>query len=125
VEMKGTHLTLKYRKFIQHGLEEGISKAQIARELGKGPSTISKEIRQHRRFKYRDGFVRDIAYFRADRGTEFSKNELFEINSETGEIRSDIFYCDSQMPSQKPHVENNHNYVRNIIPNGKKLKNLT
>jgi len=60
-----------------------------------------------------------------DRGTEFSKHELFEINSETGEIRSDIFYCDPQMPSQKPHVENNHNYVRNIIPNGKNLKKLT
>jgi len=29
------------------------------------------------------------------------------------------------MPSQKPHVENNHNYVRDIIPNGKSLKKLT
>ena len=29
------------------------------------------------------------------------------------------------MPSQKPHVENNHNYVRDIIPNGKNLKSLT
>ena len=29
------------------------------------------------------------------------------------------------MPSQKPHVESNHNYVRNILPNGKKLSKLT
>ena len=60
-----------------------------------------------------------------DRGSEFEKYELFEVNTETGEIRSNIFYCDPQTPSQKPHVENNHNYVRDIIPNGKSLKNLT
>lgn len=60
-----------------------------------------------------------------DRGSEFEKYELFEVNTETGEIRSNIFYCDPQTPSQKPHVENNHNYVRDIIPNGKTLKNLT
>ena len=60
-----------------------------------------------------------------DRGSEFEKYELFEVNTETGVIRSNIFYCDPQTPSQKPHVENNHNYVRDIIPNGKSLKNLT
>ena len=60
-----------------------------------------------------------------DRGTEFQKYELFEVNTETGEIRTNIFYCDPQTPSQKPHVENNHNYVRDIIPNGKSLKTLT
>ena len=60
-----------------------------------------------------------------DRGSEFEKYELFEVNTETGEIKSNIFYCDPQTPSQKPHVENNHNYVRDIIPNGKSLKNLT
>ena len=38
-----------------------------------------------------------------DRGSEFEKHSLFEVNNETGEIRSDIFYCDPQMPSQKPH----------------------
>ena len=60
-----------------------------------------------------------------DRGSEFEKYELFEVNTVTGEFRSNIFYCDPQTPSQKPHVENNHNYVRDIIPNGKSLKNLT
>lgn len=60
-----------------------------------------------------------------DRGSEFEKVDLFEINQETGELRTNIFYCDPQQPAQKPHVENNHNYVRDIIPNGKNLKNLT
>lgn len=60
-----------------------------------------------------------------DRGTEFEKYDLFENNYETNEFRTHIFYCDPQTPSQKPHVENNHNYVRDILPNGRTLKNLT
>lgn len=71
------------------------------------------------------------AYFRlfsliiTDRGTEFEKTSLFERNPETGQIRTNIFYCDPQSPSQKPHVENNHNYVRDILPNERNLENLT
>lgn len=60
-----------------------------------------------------------------DRGPEFEKHDLFEMNSETGQLRSNIFYCDPQQPQQKPHVENNHNYVRDIIPNGIKFDDLT
>ena len=60
-----------------------------------------------------------------DRGTEFGKPQLFEINIETGEIRSKIFYCDPQQSSQKPHVENNHIFVREILPNGHDWCNLT
>ena len=60
-----------------------------------------------------------------DRGTEFSKPQQFEINMETEEIRSKIFYCDPQQSSQKPHVENNHNFIREILPNGKDWSNLT
>lgn len=40
--MKGTHLTLDDRIFIQRELEAEKSKAQIAKDLGKSPSTISK-----------------------------------------------------------------------------------
>lgn len=59
-----------------------------------------------------------------DRGSEFEKYKFFEVNVETGEIRTNIFYCDPQTPSQKPNVENNHNYVRDIIPNKKSIKHL-
>ena len=44
---------------------------------------------------------------------------------ETGEIRSKIFYCDPMQSSQKPHVENNHNFIREILPNGQNWNNLT
>lgn len=60
-----------------------------------------------------------------DRGSEFEKHELFEINIQTGEIRTNIFYCDPMMSCQKPHVENNHNYIRDILPNGIDLNFLT
>ena len=60
-----------------------------------------------------------------DRGSEFAKPNLFEINHETGEIRTNIFYCDAQTPSQKPHVENNHEFIRDIISKKKSMKDLT
>ena len=60
-----------------------------------------------------------------DRGCEFEKSELFEFNMKTGELRSNIFYCDAYKSSQKPHVENTHNYVRDIIPNEIDLSDLT
>lgn len=73
----------------------------------------------------KDDYYKLFSLLLTDRGSEFEKYQLFEVNTETGEIRTNIFYCDPQTPSQKPHVENNHNYVRDIIPNEKSLKNLT
>lgn len=61
----------------------------------------------------------------SDRGTEFSRPIQFEVNQNTGEIKGKIFYCDPQHPSQKPHVENNHILVRNILPKKTKLDFLT
>jgi len=59
----------------------------------------------------------------ADRGSEFEKFNLFE-KGEDGNDRLRIFYCDPMQSSQKPHVENNHNFVRDIIPNGKAMDGL-
>ena len=60
-----------------------------------------------------------------DRGTEFSKPELFEFSKNTGELRSNIFYCDTLQATQKPQIESNHNFLRDIIPNNAVLDNLT
>ena len=43
----GKHLTLSDRTSIEASLKEGISFKGIASELGKDPSTISKEVRAH------------------------------------------------------------------------------
>ena len=50
---------------------------------------------------------------------------LFEFNKQTGEFRTHIFYCDAYQSSQKPHVENSHNYIRDIIPNQMDISNIT
>lgn len=60
----------------------------------------------------------------ADRGTEFEMFHLFE-RDKSGNDRLRIFYCDPMQSSQKPHVEGNHNYVRDIIPNGKPMGGLS
>lgn len=60
-----------------------------------------------------------------DRGTEFAKPIQFEINQDTGEIKGKIFYCDPQHSSQKPHVENNHILMRDILPKKLDLSFLT
>ena len=60
-----------------------------------------------------------------DRGVEFEKVALFEFNQETGDFSTNIFYCDAYQSSQKPHIENTHNYIRDIIPNEIDISNIT
>lgn len=59
-----------------------------------------------------------------DRGAEFEKYDLFEKDKKNLQ-RTTMFYCDPMNASQKPHVENNHNYVRDILPNKYSWDNLT
>ena len=53
---KNTHLTLSDRIAIEVGLRERKSFSAIAVELGKDPTTISKEIRTHIKFKQAAGY---------------------------------------------------------------------
>jgi IS30 family transposase len=69
-------------------------------------------------------FARLLSILLTDRGTEFEISSLFELDK-SGTTRLNIFYCDPMQSSQKPHVENNHNYVRDILPNGYPLDALT
>ncbi|MDR0764103.1 MAG: helix-turn-helix domain-containing protein [Synergistaceae bacterium] len=52
----GTHLTKRERQIIQAGIENGSSKSDIARTIGKDATTVAKEIRRHRRLKPRNTF---------------------------------------------------------------------
>ena len=53
---KQKHLTLENRVTIETGLKEGKTFRMIAGELGKDPTTISKEIRKHRTIIDRNAF---------------------------------------------------------------------
>lgn len=48
------HLTLEQRILIETGLAENKSFSEIARSIGKDPSTVSKEVRRHARVKERN-----------------------------------------------------------------------
>ena len=67
---KGTHLTLEDRRDIQHGLDEGLSRAQIARQIGKSPSTVSKEIKLHRQFKLTSAYGRNPGSYCVHKGSK-------------------------------------------------------
>ena len=72
-----------------------------------------------------DLFCTTIPLILTDRGSEFEKWDMFEGNTLTGEFRCKIFYCDRMASWQKPHAENNHNYIRDILPNELDLSFLT
>lgn len=71
-----------------------------------------------------DLFSRLFPVLLTDRGSEFEKYSLFEMDA-NGSSRLCLFYCDPMQSNQKPHVENNYNYVRDIIPNSYPLDLLT
>lgn len=70
-------------------------------------------------------FAKLFGLLLTDRGVEFEQVDLFIANKNTGEVRLNIFYCDPYQSSQKPHIENNHNYLRDIITNEMDLSILT
>jgi len=72
-----------------------------------------------------DTFIKLIPLVLTDRGPEFSKPHLFEFNKKTGEARTNIYYCDPMQSTQKAHVENNHIYVREILPKNINLSGIT
>lgn len=60
----------------------------------------------------------------ADNGSEFSNPTAIERN-EYGELRSRLFYCNPSAPNEKGACENNHTFIRRIIPKGVDLGKYT
>lgn len=60
-----------------------------------------------------------------DRGTEFCNPELIEADTETGEVLTRVFFCDSYSSFQKGAIEENHELIRYIIPKGVIFDDLT
>lgn len=56
----------------------------------------------------------------ADNGSEFSNPTAIECDSD-GVIRSRIFYCHPSAPGEKGACENNHEFIRRVIPKGTDL----
>lgn len=56
----------------------------------------------------------------ADNGTEFSNPKALEYGPD-GTQRSRVFYCNPSAPNEKGACENNHEFIRRIIPKGKDI----
>lgn len=60
-------------------------------------------------------FTKIFSLCLADNGSEFSDPFGIEVDAD-GVIRSQLFYCDPSSPGQKGACENNHEFIRRIIP---------
>lgn len=71
-----------------------------------------------------DSFIRLFPLCLGDNGSEFSNPTAIEFDRE-GNRRTILFYCDPLASYQKGAAENNHEFIRRIIPKGTSLDNLT
>jgi len=72
-----------------------------------------------------DEFKRLFEVILTDNGTEFSDPESIEIDLDTGEVLSQLFYCDPNCSWQKGSLEKNHEFIRYILPKGTSFASLT
>nr|WP_330390577.1 hypothetical protein [Butyrivibrio sp. M55] len=60
-------------------------------------------------------FQRIFPVILTDNGSEFSNPVAIECDRETGEIRTQVFYCDAGKPCQKGAIEVNHELIRRVL----------
>jgi len=59
-----------------------------------------------------------------DNGSEFSNPKAIEFDRD-GNRRTRVFYCDPMASWQKPNVENNHEFIRRVLPKGRSFADLS
>ena len=72
-----------------------------------------------------DEFKRLFEVILTDNGSEFFDPESIEIDINTGEKVSSIFYCDPSCSWQKGSIEKNHEYIRYVLPKKTSFEHLT
>ncbi len=70
-----------------------------------------------------DRFVKLFPVLLADNGTEFSDPVSLEIG-DINRPRTRVFYCDPSAPYQKGALENNHEFIRRVLPQGASFDHL-
>lgn len=71
-----------------------------------------------------DRFIKIFPVLLTDNGSEFSDPLSIERDAENNP-RTRVFYCDPSAPFQKGAAENNHEFIRRILPKGTSFDNLT
>lgn len=72
----------------------------------------------------KDTFSRLLPLCLFDNGSEFTNPLRLEFDKR-GSRRTHIFYCDPASPHQRGEGENNHAFIRRILPKGTSFDNLT
>ena len=72
-----------------------------------------------------DLFKRLFEVILTDNGSEFFDPLSIEVDYETGEKVSSVFYCDPNSAWQKGTLERNHEFIRYVLPKGTSFANLT
>lgn len=72
-----------------------------------------------------DMFQKLFPVLLTDNGSEFSNPMVLECDRTTGEIRTNVFYCDPSASFQKGACEKNHEEIRKVLPKGTSFDNLT
>ena len=72
-----------------------------------------------------DKFKELFVIILTDNGSEFSNPKEIEFDMETGNQRTQIFYCHPSSPHEKGSCEVNHELIRRILPKGTSFDNLS
>ena len=70
-----------------------------------------------------DRFMQIFPVLLGDNGSEFSDPLSLEMDAENNQ-RTRVFYCDPAAPYQKGAAENNHEFIRRILPKGSSFDEL-
>lgn len=70
----------------------------------------------------KDMYEKLFSVILTDNGTEFSNPKAIEYCDDIKRTR--VFYCEPYASYEKPEVENNHTFIRRIIPKGVSMNNL-
>ncbi len=60
-----------------------------------------------------------------DRGTEFCSPEIIEVDENTGEVLTHVFFYDSYSSYPKGAIEENHELIRYVVPKQTTFDHLT
>lgn len=72
----------------------------------------------------REYFMELFPVILTDNGSEFSNPAAIELDEE-GNRRTHLFYCNPSSPFEKGAIENNHEFIRRVLPKGTSFDHLT
>lgn len=85
--------------------------------------TVQEVIDQLYKKLGRDAYCKMFPVILTDRGSEFSNPKAIEYDA-GGNLRSLVFYCDPSAPFQKGGIENDHEFIRRVLPKGTSFDDL-